>query len=61
MKGGICEDNDMCAGRWNKPQRHVIDRRLGGGECGTKNDACGVRVMIMVMSWVGTMVTPSSE
>ena len=30
VKGGVCEDNDMCDGRWNAPERHVVGGRLVG-------------------------------
>ena len=56
MKGRICEDNDMCAGRWNVPQRHVIERRLGGSVQARLVSEVRVHVTMVVVMAVVTMI-----
>ena len=56
MKGWVCEDNDICAGRWNVPQRHAIERRLGVGVVARLVSEVRVHVTMVVVMAVVTMI-----
>ena len=56
VKGGICEDNDMCAGRWNVPQRHVVWGEIGGSVEARLVSVVRVHVTMVVITVVTVII-----